>query len=340
MSDDALAPVCAEDYLELAQRQLAPDVAAYLFGGAEAELAARRNREALDATTLIPRFVRETPPAPPNGPTLFGRRHASPLLLAPIAHQRLFHPDGEAASVLAALAQGVTPIVSSLASTPWPQLRQLAEEEPLWFQIYWQGDRAATARLIDRAAQLRPEAWMITLDAPIGGLRWRLWRSGFRLPPQAVPANLDPQVPTQRTHELAALLALAPTRDDLAWLRDRVRQPLLAKGVVHEADAQALARLGYDGLVVSNHGGRTFDAAPASLARLAPLAQAVGKRMTILFDGGVRRGSDVAKALALGASAVLVGRPYVAALALEGAHGVARCLRLLRDEYAAVAALL
>ncbi|WP_185957690.1 alpha-hydroxy acid oxidase [Tepidiphilus olei] len=316
MSDDALAPVCAEDYLELAQRRLAPDVAAYLFGGAEAELAARRNREALDATTLLPRFVRDTPFTPPSGPILFGRRHASPLLLAPIAHQRLFHPDGEAASVLAALAQGVTPIVSSLASTPWPQLRQLAEEEPLWFQIYWQGDRAATARLIDRAAQLRPEAWMITLDAPIGGLRWRLWRSGFRLPPQAVPANLDPQVPTQRTHELAALLALAPTRDDLAWLRDRVRQPLLAKGVVHEADAQALARLGYDGLVVSNHGGRTFDAAPASLARLAPLAQAVGKRMTILFDGGVRRGSDVAKALALGASAVLVGRPYVAALAL------------------------
>lgn len=334
------APVCAEDYLELAQRQLPPDVAAYLFGGAEAELAARRNREALDAATLLPRFVRETPPAPPNGPTLFGRRHASPLLLAPIAHQRLFHPDGEAASVLAALAQGVTPIVSSLASTPWPQLRRLAEEEPLWFQIYWQGDRAATARLIERAAALRPEAWMITLDAPIGGLRWRLWRSGFRLPPQAAPANLDPQAPTQGTHDLAALLALSPTRDDLAWLRDRVRQPLLAKGVLHEEDADALARLGYDGLVVSNHGGRTFDAAPASLARLAPLARATGKRMTILFDGGVRRGSDVAKSLALGASAVLVGRPYVAALALEGAHGVARCLRLLRDEYAAVAALL
>lgn len=337
---DTPAPVCAEDYLELAQRRLPPDVAAYLFGGAEAELAARRNREALDAATLIPRFVRETPPAPPNGPTLFGRRHASPLLLAPIAHQRLFHPDGEAASVLAALAQGVTPIVSSLASTPWPQLRRLVEEEPLWFQIYWQGDRAATARLIERAAALRPEAWMITLDAPIGGLRWRLWRSGFRLPPQAVPANLDPQAPTQRTHELAALLALAPTHDDLAWLRDHVRQPLLAKGVLHEEDADALARLGYDGLVVSNHGGRTFDAAPASLARLAPLARATGKRMTVLFDGGVRRGSDVAKALALGASAVLVGRPYVAALALEGAHGVARCLRLLRDEYAAVAALL
>lgn len=336
---DLPAPVCAEDYLELAQRRLPPDVAAYLFGGAEAELAARRNREALDAATLIPRFVRETPPAPPNGPTLFGRRHASPLLLAPIAHQRLFHPDGEAASVLAALAQGVTPIVSSLASTPWPQLRQLAEEEPLWFQIYWQGDRAATARLIERAAALRPEVWMITLDAPIGGLRWRLWRSGFRLPPQAVPANLEAQAPTQRAHDLGALLALAPTRDDLAWLRDHLRQPLLAKGVLHEEDAEALARLGYDGLVVSNHGGRTFDAAPASFTRLAPIARAVGQRMTILFDSGVRRGSDVAKALTQGALAVLVGRPYVAALALEGAHGVARCLRLLRDEYAAVAAL-
>lgn len=332
-----LSAINLRDYEALAEARLDPAVWAYLAGGAADEITLRANRAAWEGLRLLPRVLRPLA----GGHTqldLFGRRWPHPILLGPVAHQQLAHADAECGSALAAAAQGAGFVLSTLASAPLEAVARLTASDagrgPLWFQLYWQHDRAFTAELVQRAEGAGYEAIVLTVDAPTSGARDRERRAGVRLPP---PVNLQRLQP--RPARVAGASALfddllhdAPTWDDLAWLRGRTRLPLLVKGVLHPEDARQAAATGADGVIVSNHGGRTLDTALPTADALPRIADAVGGELPMLVDGGIRRGTDVLKALALGARAVLIGRPYVMALAAAGPRGVAHMIRLLRDE--------
>ena len=330
--DTTLADQAAE-----ARRRLDPAAWAYIEGGAGDELTLRANLDAWQRLPLWPRVLR--PLAGGHTRTrLAGHALAHPILLAPVAFQKLAHADGEWASALAAAAQGAGVILSTQSSVPMERVAQAALGEPgrgpLWFQLYWQADRGFNLALAQRAEAAGYEALVLTVDAPVHGARDRERRAGFALPPgisavhlQGAPAALgDPGT------FCAGLPAAAPTWDDVAWLQARTRLPVWLKGVLHPLDARQARALGVAGLVVSNHGGRTLDTLPATAQALPLVRDAVQGALPLIVDGGIRRGTDVLKAIALGASAVLIGRPVMNALAANGALGVARALRLLRDE--------
>jgi len=315
---------------------------AYFAGGAADEITLRANRTAWDALPLWPRVLRKLT----GGHTrteLLGRTLAHPVLLAPVAFQRMAHPDGELAMAYAAASQGAGIVLSSQASTSLEAVAQAAlgspQRGPLWFQLYMQHDRGFVRELIARAEQAGYEALVLTVDAPASGARDRERRAGFRLPAGIGAVNLENLAPMPRptlapgqSAMFDALLAWAPTWDDIAWLQAQTRLPLLLKGVLHPQDARQAAGLQVAGLVVSNHGGRTLDTTPATATALPAIVQAVAGACPVLVDGGIRRGTDVLKAVALGAQAVLIGRPCVWGLANAGAVGVAHVLRLLLDE--------
>jgi 4-hydroxymandelate oxidase len=334
--------VTLSDHERHARTQLDDNAWAYFSGGAADEITLRANRQAWDALRLLPRVLQPLA----GGHTrvqLLGRTLAHPILLAPVAHQKLAHPDGELASAHAAAALGAGLVLSTQASVPLESVARavLSEPErgPLWFQLYLQHDRGFTRELVQRAEDSGYEALVLTVDAPTSGARDRERQAGFHLPPGVRAVNLEglpPLPPLELTPGQSALfdglLHHAPTWDDVAWLQAQTRLPVLLKGVLHKEDARQAARLGLGGVVVSNHGGRTLDTAPATAQVLPPIVQAVQGMIPVLVDGGIRRGTDVLKALALGASAVLLGRPYLYGLANAGAIGVAHVLRLLRDE--------
>jgi 4-hydroxymandelate oxidase len=269
-----------------------------------------------------------------TGCTLFGRRWPTPLLVAPMALQRMAHADGELATALAAAAQGAGMVVSCQASQPLEGLAQAVRGDsgrgPLWFQLYFQTERAATLELMRRAEAAGCEALVVTVDAGVRSARGAEQRAGFRIPAGIAAVNLRADGPAPGS--LAELAARAATWDDVAWLRAQTRLPLLLKGVLHPGDVSEAVALEVDGLIVSNHGGRTLDTALATARALPAIAEATRGALPLLVDGGIQRGTDVAKALALGATAVLVGRPVLWGLATAGATGVAHVLRLLRDE--------
>ena len=330
------------DHEAHARQHLDGNAWAYFSGGAADEITLRANRSAWDALPLWPRVLRPLA----GGHTrvsLLGRTLAHPILLAPIAFQRLAHPDGELAMAYAAAALGAGMVLSTQASVSLEAVAQAVLPDPgrgpLWFQLYLQHDRGFTQALVQRAEAAGYEALVLTVDAPTSGVRDRERRAGFRLPPGVGPVNLAGlQAPTAtelRPGQSALfddLLHHAPTWDDIAWLQSITRLPVLLKGVLHPADARLAVSVGAAGLIVSNHGGRTLDTAPATASALPRAVQAVGGAVPVLVDGGIRRGTDILKAMALGASAVLVGRPAVWGLANAGAAGVAHVLRLLRDE--------
>ncbi|MEK7882097.1 alpha-hydroxy acid oxidase [Methyloversatilis sp. NSM2] len=298
----------------------------YLDGGRDT-VCGRANRAALDAMPLRPRPLTDVR----GGHTrieLFGETLGHPLLLAPIAYQRLQHPDGECASAMAAAAQDGQMIVSTLASQPLEQIAGAAEK-PLWFQLYWQGDRERTARLLDRALAAGYRCVVFTVDAPIK-------LAASPLPADVRAVNIEPpggrRLRPGQSEVFDGWMADAPGWDDLAWLRARTPVPLLIKGVLNAPDAVRAVDLGCDGVVVSNHGGRVLDCAPPALTCLTEVIAAVGDDVPVLFDSGIDSGSDALRALMLGARAVLVGRPYLWGLAVGGALGVAHVIRLLRDE--------
>jgi isopentenyl diphosphate isomerase/L-lactate dehydrogenase-like FMN-dependent dehydrogenase len=259
------------------------------------------------------------------------------VLLAPVSHHALVHPDGEIATARAADAQETGMIVSTLSSVP---LERVAAElrRNRWFQLYFQSDWRATASLVTRATDAGYGAIVVTVDAPVSGMRNRAERAGFRLPPEVRSANLEfgepapPPLAPGASRVFQGAMAHAPTWDDVRRLRTHTRLPLLLKGIMHPDDARRARDVGVDGIVVSNHGGRALDEAPAPLEVLTSIRAAVGPTVMLLVDGGIRRGGDVFVALALGADAVLIGRPQLYALAVDGAIGVARMLRLIRDE--------
>ena len=334
--------VALADYEAHALERLDANAWAFFSGGAADEITLRANREAWDALHLHPRVLRELA----GGHTrieLLGRTLAHPLLLAPIAHQRLAHPDGELASACAAAAQEAGIVLSIQSSVRLEDVARAVVAEPqrgpLWLQLYLQHDRGFTRALVQRAEAAGYEALVVTVDAPTSGARDRERRAGFHLPPGLGAVNLQGLPPAPEVAPgpgqsalFDGLLRHAATWHDIEWLQGQTRLPLLLKGVLHEDDAAQALALGVAGLVVSNHGGRTLDTAVSTAWALPRIAERVAGAVPLLVDGGIRRGTDVLKAAALGARAVLIGRPQVHALAVAGALGVAHMLRLLRDE--------
>jgi 4-hydroxymandelate oxidase len=336
---------------EIEARKVLPESAwAYFSGGAADEFTLRANASAWQQMALLPRVL--TPLQ--GGHTrcrLLGRFLPHPILLAPMAYQRLAHPDGELATAIAAAAQGAGLVLSTQSSTlleevaqafgpPHPAVQPTQHSQgPLWFQLYWQSQQHITEQLVTRAEAAGFEALVLTVDAPVHGARDRERRAQFVLPDGIRAVNLPATNPQTASTEAASpasafdtVLHHAPTWADVRRLVARTRLPVLLKGILHPDDARTALDCGVAGVIVSNHGGRTLDTAITTVAALPAVAQAVGDQMAVLVDGGLRRGTDVFKALALGAHAVLIGRPFVHALAHAGAMGVAHAIRLLRDE--------
>lgn len=329
--------VAVTDYEPLARERMTPAAWAYFSGGVADEITLQANPAAFARRLLRPRVLADLRGGHTRV-TLFGRTFEHPILLAPVAYQKMAHPEGEAATLLGAAAMKAGVVVSTQSTVLLEDLARTAQT-PLWFQLYVQRDRALTQSLVERAEGAGFEAIVVTVDAPVLGPRNREQRSGFRLMPGVEAVNLRGQ-PAAATRHLAAgasvfssgLLDVAPTWADIVWLRSITRLPVLVKGIMTAADAARAVSEGVAGVVVSNHGGRTLDTLPATLDVLPEIAAQVAGRVPILLDGGIRRGTDILKALALGANAVMVGRPYLYGLAAAGAVGVAHVINLLRIE--------
>ncbi len=337
-----MTPVNLADFEALARELLSREAYDYYAGGAQDEVTLRENRAAYDRVSLAYRVLVDVSRRDLTTSVL-GQPVSMPILVAPTAVHRLATPEGELATARAAGAAGTVMILSTLSTSPIEAV-VAAASGPVWFQLYVYRDRMATDGLVRRAEAAGCGALVLTVDAPLIGRRERDVRNRFSLPPGLAVANLLAEgygevLPAPADSGLAAYVAtfLDPslTWRDVAWLRSITELPILVKGIVRPDDALRAAEAGAVGIVVSNHGGRQLDTAPATLDILPEIADALaahGHRIEVLMDGGVRRGTDVLKALALGAKAVLVGRPVLWGLAAGGEEGAARVLRLLRDE--------
>lgn len=337
---EALPPglINLADHEALARTRLDDSAWAYFSGGAADEITLRANRSAWDQLLLLPRVLRPLA----GGHTrieLLGRPLSHPLLVAPMAYQRMAHPDGEVATAHAAASQEAGLVLSTQSSVALETVAQVADayadRGPLWFQLYLQHDRGFTRQLVQRAEAAGYEALVLSVDAPTSGARDRERRAGFKLPAGVSAVNLaglGPPCAGPDAKLFERVSAHGATWADVQWLQSVTRLPIVLKGVLHPQDARQAAALQVAALIVSNHGGRTLDTTPATAAVLPRIAQAVAGDLPLLLDGGIRRGTDVLKAIALGARAVLIGRPCVYGLANAGALGVAHVLRLLRDE--------
>ena len=324
------APLTLADHATRARTRLAPGVWDFVAGGAGDERTLAANTAAFDRVRLRPRMLTGVG-RPDLGTRVLGREWAAPVGVAPMGYHTLVHPDGEVATAAAAGAAGLPLVVSTFAGRTFEDIAAAAGA-PLWLQVYCFRDRDTTRALIERAERAGVEALVLTVDAPRLGRRLRDLRGNFRLPPEITPANLTGTgFDSPADHALQAF----DTELDwtvVAWLQAVSTLPVLVKGVLTAADARRAVASGAAGLVVSNHGGRQLDGAPAALDALPEIAAEVAGRVPVLLDGGVRRGVDVLAALALGADAVLLGRPVLHGLAVDGRDGVADVLGIVTEE--------
>ncbi|MEW6278906.1 MAG: alpha-hydroxy acid oxidase [Candidatus Eremiobacterota bacterium] len=326
------------DYEEAAGRALESMAYDYYRSGADDEVSLRRNRQAYERLCLHYRVLVDVSRRNLST-TVLGTPISFPVLAAPTAFHALAHPEGEVATARAVTAEGTIFILSTLSNRPMEEVVQAASG-PVWFQLYCYKDRGATRALVERAQEAGCQGLVLTVDAPVLGRRERDVRNEFHLPPGLRVSNLTATGRDRVDHvdQESGLAAYARYLDsslswkDLEWLRCATDVPVLVKGIVRPDDAVRAADHGADGVVISNHGGRQLDTAPAPIEVLPAIAEAVEGRIQLLVDGGIRRGTDVLKALALGARAVLLGRPILWGLAVEGEAGVRRVLQLLRDE--------
>jgi len=339
-------PLAPEEWEARAREVMAPAAFDYVAGGAGSESTGRENVAAFSRRRLRPRMLAGTAERDLSV-ELLGLRSPVPFLLAPVGVLSIVHPDAELAVARASAATGVPLVLSSAASTPLEAVSEATGDTPRWFQLYWLSDRHLTASLVGRAEQAGYGAIVVTVDTLMLGWRDRDLRNAY-LPflggdglaqffsDPVFRAWLD--APPEEDVQSAAIRALLTfpnlglTWHDLAWLREQTTLPILLKGVLTGEDAHLAVEHGVEGIVVSNHGGRQVDGAIASIDALVEVREVVGDGYPLLVDGGVRRGSDVLKALALGADAVLLGRPYVYGLALGGGAGVEAVIRRLAAE--------
>ncbi|MGZ8570646.1 MAG: alpha-hydroxy acid oxidase [Actinomycetota bacterium] len=305
-----------DDYEPAARARLPKDVYDFVAGGAGTEWTLRENVRAFDRWVLRPRVLRGVVERDTRTEVL-GVSISMPVMVAPWAYQRMVHPDGELATARGAARAGTVMVVPTPAEGSLETI-VAATNAPKWWQLYVFEDRHFTEAVLHRVAAAGYGAVMFTVDLPVGGTRNRDRRNGFEIPLDLRPAGgaYDPAI----------------RWDDLAWIRTHAPLPILVKGILTADDARLAMEAGADGIVVSNHGGRQLDGTPPGIGALPEVVRAVAGRIPVLMDGGVRRGTDVLKAVALGAVAVLVGRPAAWGLAVGGEDGVHRVLEILRAE--------
>jgi 4-hydroxymandelate oxidase len=326
------ALISLADYEREARLRLDQDAFAYYAGGAADELTLRDNEAAWRRLAIMPRVLvgvgeRDA------GVTVLGRRRAHPLIIAPMAFQAMAHPDGESATARAAAATGTVMCVSTLASVSPEAVAHAAPLATRWFQLYVFKDRGITAELVSQAVASGYEAILVTADAPVAGVRER----ELRHPVRGLPVQLGDAL-AAGGGTLSPIAAAAQFDPDLRWadvahMSRECPLPVLVKGVLTPGDAERALAHGARGVVVSNHGGRQLDTVPAGADALPAVVDAVGDRLDVLVDGGIRRGTDLLKALALGARAALVGRPVLWGLAVAGEDGARRVLEILLAEF-------
>jgi 4-hydroxymandelate oxidase len=347
-------PVNLNDFETAAKRRLTPMAFAYIAGGAGDERTMRRNSEAFAGIRVKPRVLVDVSRVETTVEVL-GQTLAHPILLAPTAYHKLVHPEGELATARGAAAAGATLVVSSYSTTAIEDIIEdisdlgdlgRATTQPLWFQLYVHPDRGFTRDLVLRAEAAGCRAICITVDSPVFGARNREARTGFHLPAGISAVHLEPLgAAAQKAGHVTSDGVYSPVTDaalvwkDISWLCSLTKAPVILKGILTAEDARLAIDHGAAGIIVSNHGGRNLDTVPATIEALPGVAEAVDGRIIVLLDGGIRRGTDVLKAMALGAKAVLIGRPYVWGLAVGGAAGVSEVVRILRDELRAAMAL-
>jgi 4-hydroxymandelate oxidase len=320
-----------------------PAIRAYIAGAAADGITQRDNRSAFDRVKLVPRALVDMSHATART-TLFGETLDYPILIGPTAWHRLVCDEGELATAHAASLTRTWMTVSAQASVTLETVAQTSDA-PLWFQLYMQPRWEDTLTLVRRAEAAGYRAFVVTLDAAVNGIRNTEQRAGFRLPAGIESVNLRgfarAEVVDARggSPVFKGLLAGAPTWADIARLCEATALPVLLKGILNAADVEQALEAGAAGIIVSNHGGRTLDTVPATLDVLPEIAATVSGRVPVLLDGGVRRGTDVLKALALGAQAVLIGQPVLHALAVGGVAGVAHMLTILQTELEVAMAL-
>jgi 4-hydroxymandelate oxidase len=301
---------------------------AYVASGAADEVTVRWNREAYDSISLRPRVLTEIE-SPDMRTKIFGMELPFPIFLAPTAYHKAIHPDGEIATAKGAGDAGAAWIVSAATNTCIEEIATVATA-PLLFQLYVQSDRAFTKAVVQRAVAAGCRALCLTVDTPVLGARNRQTRSKFKLAPGVETPHLCDVGENARAILNPARVVLS--WKDVEWIRSISSIPLVLKGILTGEDARLAVESGADGVIVSNHGGRNLDTAIATIDALPEVAESVDSRVPLLVDGGIRRGTDILKAIARGASAVLIGRPYLYGLSLGGAAGVTRVVEILRTE--------
>ncbi len=323
------------DYREAARRRVPHAAFEYIEGGAADEITLRWNEEALRRLRIHPRVLVDVSRIDTRV-TLFGRTLPFPILLAPTGYNRTAHPEGELAVARGAGMAQATLVVSSSATTAVEDIAREATS-PLWFQLYLQPERSVTAELVRRVEAAGCTALCLTVDSPVSGPQNRIERAGFALPP-GMPVPMNPLANQKRraaardSREERFRVRYPATWADVDWLRSITKLPVLLKGILDPADAGRAADAGVQGIIVSNHGARNLDTVPATIDQLPAIVERAAGRLPILMDGGIRRGTDVVKALALGAAAVLIGRPYLYGLGAAGADGVRHVVEILRAE--------
>ena len=343
-ADPAFADaVSISDLQAVAQRRMEHMAWEYVEGAAADEISLRWNREAYDRMRLNPRVLRDVGEVDTRVSVL-GLELPFPILLAPTALHKLAHPEGELATVRGAGAARAAMTLSTLSSVTLEDVAGAASG-PLWFQLYVQKDKGYTAELVKRAEAAGYRALVVTVDTPVDGARNRQQRAKFHLPADVEMANLR-GLATEGGRKLDTeqgvfrnILPQRLTWKEIEWLQSLTKLPVLIKGVLHPDDAALAVKQGLAGILVSNHGARNLDTVPATIDALPRITDKVGGEIAVLVDGGVRRGTDVLKALALGANAVLVGRPIFYGLSSAGADGVKRMIEILRSEFEMAMAL-
>lgn len=339
-------PIAWDELERRAEEALDQRAVAYVWGGAGTEDTMRANLEAFRRWRIVPRYLRDVAERDLSTSVL-GTEMPAPVLLAPIGVQKVLHEEGELATARAAAALGLPLVVSTAAATSMEEIAEAGGEAPRWYQLYWPNDRELAASLIKRAEQSGYRALVLTVDNSIVGWKPRDLQQAYLPflegvgiaqylsdPVFRAALDKDPEqdIGAAVGHFLGVFANPSLTWDDLGWLREQTSLPVVLKGILHPHDARRARERGIDGIVVSNHGGRQVDGAIASLDALPAIVEEAGAEMSVLLDSGIRSGADVVKALALGADAVLVGRPYLWGLALGGRDGVETVLRCLLAE--------
>lgn len=328
------------DYQKEAELHMTTPVWSYLEGGAADEVSIKENLEQFSKFRLIPRPLRDFEHAN-TACEIFGQSYPHPIFLSPIGHQQQFHADAELATALAAEVLGSNFVLSNFSNT---DLRHFNKENPFkWFQMYWQGNREYALELIKLAETQNFKAIVLTVDAPHPGIRDRERHALYQTESNNTLPHIRIEIPKLNSdqHELfQGLMRIAPKWADIEWLVQQTDLPILLKGISHQDDALCALAKGIRGLVISNHGGRVLDTCISPLIALQKIKKIVPSDFPLIYDGGIRRGSDVFKAIALGASAVCIGRPYIYGLAVAGALGVAHVIKILKEEFEITMALM